>query len=59
MNGNCEEVAELFREVRGAFPGLRMDLQLQHPVFDLSLDIPQQPGLAFFVNLNLQGTSFT
>jgi hypothetical protein len=32
-----------------------MELSLQDPHVDLNMDIPPQPGLAFFVNLNLQG----
>jgi hypothetical protein len=50
-----EAVVGLFRGVQGAFPHLRMDLRLQHPDVDLSMDIPPQPGVAFLVNLALQG----
>jgi len=50
-----EAIVRLFREVQDAFPHLRMELRLQDPHVDLSMDIPPQPGLAFFVNLNLQG----
>ena len=50
-----EAIVRLFRELQDAFPQLRMQLQLQDPHVDVSMDIPRQPGMAFFVNLNLQG----
>jgi hypothetical protein len=50
-----EAIVRLFRELQDAFPHLRMQLQLQDRHVDLNMDIPPQPGLAFFVNLNLQG----
>jgi|KBSSwiStaDraftv2_1062776.scaffolds.fasta_scaffold1485664_1 hypothetical protein len=48
-------VAALFDALRASFPQLRMDLQLEHAQLDLNMDIPEQPGLGFDVNLNLQG----
>ena len=45
----------LFEEIRDAFPRLSMRLDHDPPNVDLNMDIPQQPGLAFEVNLNLQG----
>ena len=45
----------LFKQIRAAFPHLRMDLKLEHPHVDLELRIPSQPGLTFDVSLNLQG----
>lgn len=48
-------ILALFHELRTAFPTLRMNLELEHPQLDLNMDIPQQAGLAFDVNLNLQG----
>jgi hypothetical protein len=48
-------VVLLFDELRSAFPHLRMDLLLEHEHVDLMLDIPEQVGMDFAVNLNLQG----
>ena len=45
----------LLEEIRASFPTLRMELQLDHPYLDLNMDARKQPGLAFDVNLNLQG----
>jgi hypothetical protein len=45
----------LFEGIRDAFPRLSMTLELDPPNVDLNMDIPQQPGLAFDMNLNLQG----
>jgi hypothetical protein len=45
----------LFEEIRDAFPALSMRLDCEPAQVDLNMDIPQQPGLAFDVNLNLQG----
>jgi hypothetical protein len=50
-----EAVIALFDDVRAAFPDLAMHVHLEHPELDVRMDIPQQPGLAFTVNLNLQG----
>ena len=48
-------VVQLFEEIRTAFPRLRMDLLLDHKHVDLMLDIQEQAGMDFGVNLNLQG----
>ena len=47
----------LFQDIRAAFPTLAMSLDDSHesPHVDLNMDVPQQSGLAFAVNLNLQG----
>ena len=45
----------LFEEIRDAFPALSMHLDPEPAQVDLNMNIPQQPGLAFDVNLNLQG----
>jgi hypothetical protein len=45
----------LFEEIRDAFPWLSMRLDQEPRHVDLNMDIPQQPGLTFDVNLNLQG----
>ena len=45
----------LFEEIRDAFPQLSMRLDHDPPNVDLELEIPQQPGLTFYMNLNLQG----
>ena len=45
----------LFEGIRDAFPWLSMRLDREPAQVDLSMDIPRQPGLAFDVNLNLQG----
>lgn len=50
-----EQVIALLEGIRDAFPALRMDLRRDHPHLDLNVDVPAQPGLAFDVNLNLQG----
>jgi hypothetical protein len=52
---NREAVVALFQELQAAFRNLEMDLQREDPHLDVSMDIPQQPGLGFFVNVNLQG----
>jgi hypothetical protein len=48
-------VIRLFEEIRAAFPSLTMELQLEPPNVDLNMDVREQPGLTFAVNLNLQG----
>ena len=48
-------VIRLFEEIRDAFPRLSMRLDQEPVQVDLEMDIPEQPGLAFRVNLNLQG----
>ena len=45
----------LFEDIRDAFPRLRMRLDDNPDNVDLEMVIPQQPGLAFEINLNLQG----
>ena len=45
----------LFEEIRDAFPRLSVRLDQEPRHVDLNIDIPQQPGLTFDVNLNLQG----
>jgi hypothetical protein len=45
----------LFEEIRDAFPQLSMRLDHDPPNVDLNMDIPEQPGLTFDMNLNLQG----
>lgn len=45
----------LFEDVRARFPMLAMTLEREDPNVDLKMDVRQQPGLAFDVNLNLQG----
>jgi hypothetical protein len=45
----------LFEEIRDAFPRLSMQLDENPPNVDLNVDIPQQPALAFDMNLNPQG----
>jgi hypothetical protein len=52
---DLDAVATIFREVQRSFPHLRMLLELDHPHVDISMDIPEQEGLRFTVNLNLQG----
>ena len=41
----------LFEEIRDAFPRLSMRLDQEPVHVDLQMDIPEQPGLAFRVNL--------
>jgi len=45
----------LFEAIRDAFPQLSMRLDHNPPNVDLSMEIPEQPGLSFEINLNLQG----
>lgn len=45
----------LFQDIRAAYPNLTMSLDVNHPHVDLNMDVLQQTGLAFAVNLNLQG----
>jgi hypothetical protein len=45
----------LFEEIRDAFPRLHMRLDNDPENVDLEMLIPQQPGLAFDISLNLQG----
>jgi hypothetical protein len=45
----------LFEEIRDAFPELVMRLEHNPANVDINMDILQQPGCAFDVNLNLQG----
>jgi hypothetical protein len=52
-----EDVTQLFRRIQSEFPELKMDLDLNPGYIDLEMHLPQQPGLAFNVNLNLQGDS--
>jgi len=49
------EVVALFERFQRGFPQLKMTLDHEHPQVDLNLDIPEQPGLIFAMNLNLQG----
>jgi len=45
---------EALNEVQEHFPNLKMILNENDPNVDIMLDIPQQQGLGFDVNLNLQ-----
>ncbi len=49
-----QAVIALFAGFRDAFPHLGMELGCEDPDLDLSMDIHEQPGLAFDVNVNLQ-----
>jgi hypothetical protein len=55
MELNRDQMQKMFEEIRRGFPRLSMNLQLEHPHVDFSMDIPKQSGLDFDVNLNLQG----
>jgi len=48
-------IGQLLNDIRSAFPHLEIKLESDHPHVDLNLDIPQQSGLKFDVNVNLQG----
>ncbi len=52
---NQDEIVQLLNEIRNAFPHLEMKMEHDRPDVDLNLDIPQQDGLKFNVNVNLQG----
>src|SRR6266568_1928091 len=45
----------VFERLRIAFPKLRMELRLEDPNVDITMEIPAQAGLVFKVNVNLQG----
>jgi hypothetical protein len=49
------QIIALFEGIRAEFPTLQTQLQPEHAHVDLNMDIRKQPGLAFDVNLNLQG----
>ena len=49
-----EIALDTFRRIQERFPQLTMKLDREHPHVEVALDIPQQPGLDFHVNLNLQ-----
>ncbi len=57
MKGHVDraQIVGLFEDIRRVFPHLSMELHLEHPHVDLLMDVPRQDGLAFDVNLNLQG----
>lgn len=42
------------KEIQDRFPNLNMELSEDTPHLDINLDISQQPGLSFSVNLSLQ-----
>ena len=54
-DGNKDIAIELFDRIREAFPSLAMNLDPDPgDVVELSLDIPAQDGLDFWIGLNLQ-----
>ena len=55
MEVDRSAVIRLFEEIRDAFPQLSMQLDQNPRHVELELNIPQQPGLNFDMNLNLQG----
>lgn len=55
MDINRTQMLDMFRGIQKSFPRLKMELMEHHPHVDMMLDIPEQPGLLFAVNLNLQG----
>jgi hypothetical protein len=46
---------DTFAQIHEAFPSLSMTVERTDPHVDIQVSIPQQPGLAFPVGLNLQG----
>ncbi len=57
MIGNSEQYGiaiSTFERIRAAFPALTMNLNLHPKHVDLAMDIPAQPGLSFYIDLNLQ-----
>ncbi len=50
-----QRIIERFESLRAAFPKLTMTLDAQPGNVDVSLEIPEQPGLDFDVFVNLQG----
>jgi len=45
----------VFARIREAFPALIANVDSKHPHVQINVSIPEQPGLAFQVDLNLQG----
>jgi hypothetical protein len=52
---DIHKMIELFNKIRESFSHLDMKLDANHPQVDLNMDIPKQDGLAFEININLQG----
>jgi len=50
-----DEIVRLFEKIQSTFPHLQMNLDLHPEHLDLDMEIPRQDGLAFHVNVNLQG----
>ena len=48
-------MVQLLNEIRNTFPHLEMKMECNHSDVDLNLDISEQDGLRFKVNINLQG----
>lgn len=46
----------LFEDLRSELPGLRIEINPDDPNVEISVEIPQQPGLAFDVHLNFQNS---
>jgi len=44
----------LFEDLRSMLPGLHVAINPEDPNVEISVEIPQQPGLAFAVHLNFQ-----
>jgi len=47
---------QLFEGLRAEFPGLRIEIDPNDPNVEISVEIPQQPGLDFRVHLDFQNT---
>jgi len=50
-----QEIVKLFKAIQAEFPHLDMPLEYDHPHLDLNMDIPRQEGLAFDINVYLDG----
>lgn len=49
-----ERAIALFEQLQDEFSGLQMELDLASEHVELNMDIPEQPGLVFELNVNLQ-----
>jgi hypothetical protein len=50
-----QQFRSIVEHIQGAFPQLVLHATFDHPHLDADVTIPQQPGLVFPMNINLQG----
>jgi hypothetical protein len=59
METNKQISQRVFNDIQVEFPHLHMEMFDDDPHVDLSMNIPQQEGVAFSVNADLQGDELT